>query len=156
MLTTIMLSMSRTGFAHSEIVATYIIESYDGAYYLRAMLEKKHLTMALVHEGDCPSAQMMSVCGSKYLLEHLSLSSNAGEIPLEKQAMEMEKDYVIFTYRLDAEVQAGSKIRLTSDYMFYYNDHAILRALISHENSGERPQSLTLRPSRTHIEFTTP
>ena len=115
--------------AHFEVVATLEFIHDNNTLYVKATLEKKHLTYALSKEGDCAPKDMMSVCAEKYLLDHIQMKLNGKEIALVKEGLQLQKGYVILTYRVE-NVQTVENIDIESDYMLAYNSHSITKYVV--------------------------
>lgn len=146
----LMTGWTGTATAHNELLATFLVESYDGQVYVKAIVEKRHITAALEQEGDCQPADMMSKCGEEYITEHLQLSINGVTVSLAQLSMDIEQENVTYLFKVKGEFPQVKKVALVSDYMFDYNEHAILRAVIG---LGDEPKSYTLRPGASQLHY---
>ena len=136
-------------FAHSEVVGEIVFENFKNELYATARLDKRFLTGALMAEGDCAPRDMMSVCGDQYVRENISLYVNGKPVTFEKELMEIQKGYVIITYKVISPDEKITNIKVDSSYMFKYNDHAILRISFSIDNINT---SYNIKTSRRQIE----
>ena len=137
--------------AHTEIAGRLIFENFENELYVRAELDKRLLTVALMYEGDCPPREMLAVCGDQYLREHLKITVNCTETDLEKLSMEIQHRHVIFSYKVLHPNEQLRSIGVSSSYLLKYNDHAIVR---THFDIDLHTKSYDLNASRQSIEAT--
>ena len=134
---------------HNEVVGTFVFEQYsEKLLLLTAIVEKKHLTLALKMEGDCELQDMMRVCGNKYLQENFGVKVNDENVVLKQESLSVEKDMVTVAYTIPISKEAIKEIEVTSDYMFKYNDHSLLKVIF---NMGGRIRNFNIKNKRRTI-----
>ncbi|MFK8009412.1 MAG: hypothetical protein AB8H03_23830 [Saprospiraceae bacterium] len=115
---------------HNEIVGTFAFEQLSDDYLLlNTKVEKKHFVHALKKEGTCSAKDMMLVCGNQYLIDHFQVEVNGRKMILHSEDLIIEKDFVILTYTIKLLSPKVEEIKVIGDYMFKYNDHAILKVI---------------------------
>lgn len=115
---------------HDEIIGTFIFEQYSTELLLlTANLEKRHFAHALEQEGKCTMKDMIRVCGNKYLLENFDILIDGQKPELVLESSSVNKDFIILTYNIPIPKKNIESIKVTSDYMFKYNDHSILKVI---------------------------
>jgi hypothetical protein len=115
--------------AHFETVATLEFTHHDGKFYVKASLEKRQLAVALAHEADCVPKDMMNICAERYLRDHIKLKLNGKSFHLVQEGLQLQKGYLILTYRVD-NIQSVESIDIDSDYMLDYDSHAITKYVL--------------------------
>lgn len=136
-------------FIHNEIVGTFAFEQLSDDYLLlNTKVEKKHFIHALKKEGDCSLKDMMRVCGNKYLEDNFQVEVNGRKMILNQEDIIIEKDFVILTYTIKLLNPKIDEIKVTGDYMFKYNDHAILKVIF---DLGEKRRSFNIKNRRRTI-----
>lgn len=133
--------------AHSEMAGKVTLEHHQGTLYAEVILDKRMLTTALMHEGDCPPADMLKVCGAQYFQKHVALKINHEETQWTEPSYEIQQKNIVFRYELKAP-GAIQNIAIISDYMLAYNDHAILRAALQ---IGDKTRSFDLKAHRQSV-----
>lgn len=115
---------------HREIVGVFVFEQYsEELLLLTATIEKEHFVHALKKEGTCELKDMIRVCGNKYLLENFEVMINDQEVQLSQESLNIEKEAIILTYTIPIAKDNVKQIKISSDYMFEYNDHAMLKVI---------------------------
>lgn len=115
---------------HNELVGTFVFEKYaDDLLLLTATVEKKQFVNVLKKEGSCELKDMMRVCGNQYLIQNFNVIINNQTVSLKEESLSIEKDFITLTYTIPISQQAIKQIKVTSDYMFKYNDHALLKVI---------------------------
>lgn len=134
---------------HNEIVGTFAFEQLSDEYLLlNTKVEKKHFVHALKKEGECSSKDMMRICGNKYVEENFQVEVNGRKMILNQEDIIIEKDFVILTYTIKLLHPEIEKIKVTSDYMFKYNDHAILKVIF---DLDEKRRSFSIKNRKRSI-----
>ena len=114
--------------AHNEVVGQIHFENYQNTLSIKAILNKKHLTLALEKEGNCSLKDMLKVCGEKYFNKSICITVNNDSISLKSTDYQLEKEAVIFTYQIKLPSSEINSIGVNSNYMLSYNDHGIVKA----------------------------
>lgn len=135
---------------HTETVATYVVEKYNNQYFIRATLNKRLLTTALKKEAECTPAEMISVCGKNYVLDHLEVKINGELKVLEKVSHEIQKNNVEILFKLKGDILKLHLLEIKSDYLFAYNNHGLIKVLL---NFMDEPISYTLTPKRNQMKY---
>ena len=138
--------------AHQETVATLAVFHQEGKLYITATLDKKHLSLALMAEGECALKDMMNVCASKYMTTHIGLSVNGKKMTLQKQGIQLQRDVVIITYRVN-EVANIQQMEIESDYMLAYNPHSITKYVV---HLGEQTRYFSTKESLQKLSIKNP
>ena len=134
---------------HNEIVGIFAFEQLSDDYLLlNTKVEKKHFVHALKKEGDCSLKDMMQVCGNKYLEDNFQVEVNGRKMILNQEGIIVEKDFVILNYTIKLLNPKIDEIKVTGDYMFKYNDHAILKIIF---DMGEERRSFSIKNRRRII-----
>ncbi|MEP0365532.1 MAG: hypothetical protein ABJN36_08620 [Cyclobacteriaceae bacterium] len=108
---------------HTNVVGELRLDNFKNEVFLEAILDKRYLTVALKNEGDCTPDEMLTVCGSKYLMEHTNIAVNEAEVEPIQQSVEVQRDFVVFKYSL-GDQGTINQVTLQSDYMTDYFDHS--------------------------------
>lgn len=125
------LLFSETPPVHSNVVADLHLDNFNNELFLEASLDKRMLSVALMSEGDCTPREMLSECGSEYLIDHFHIKVNGQAIAVDQQAMELTKDKVVFRYYLGDMHQKITLVEASSDYLIAYHEHSELKLNIS-------------------------
>lgn len=140
---------------HSNVVGELRISNFENEIFVEAIMDKRYLTIALMNEADCERQDMMSVCGSEYILSSIDFKVNEQAIPLEKQAMEIQKDFVVYRYYAGKMTSGITDIYVASDYMLDYHEHSILNVIMEvHDETKNyslhaKNKSLTYVPNQS-------
>ncbi|MEQ8471121.1 MAG: hypothetical protein RIC35_08045 [Marinoscillum sp.] len=126
LLTALLLLLSPPKF-HSNVVAELRLDNFENELFLEASLDKRMLAVALMSEADCPPKEMLPNCGSQYLIDHFEILINGKVVSLQKQAMEIRKDQVVFRYYLGDMNEKIHLVEARSDYMIEYHEHSELK-----------------------------
>lgn len=138
-------------YFHSEIVGTFVFEKYsDDLLLVTAILEKEHFIHVLKKEAECKPQEMINVCGNTHLTEHFSVIVNDQVVDFVQESIKIQKDLIVFTYSVPISPEPIKTVEVKSDYIFDYNDHAVLR--VNFEISGQS-RIFTLRDKRRKIKL---
>ncbi|MEO9476800.1 MAG: hypothetical protein ABJG41_14755 [Cyclobacteriaceae bacterium] len=117
------LSAPSESIIHTNVVGELRLDNFQNEVFLEAILDKRYLTVALKNEGDCTPSEMLTVCGSKYFMEHTNVAVNETEVAPVQQSVEVQRDFVVFRYSLGDQGEVN-QVTLQSDYMTEYFDHS--------------------------------
>ncbi len=133
--------------AHSEIVANIMVAYAEEGLVLTASLEKKHLAFALKKEAKCQPKDMLRICASEYVQQHIKVAINDEVIELKKLDQQLTKSSLIITYLIKCGAPIQS-VNIQSDYMIQYNDHSKVKVI---SRLAEKDKSYSLSVKRKEI-----
>lgn len=134
---------------HNEVVGIFSFEKLSDDYLLlNVKVEKKHFVHALKKEKNCSLKNMMRVCGSEYLKDNFQVEINDKEMILNQEEITIEKDFIHLTYTIKLVTSQINKIKVVGNYMFKYNDHAILKIVF---DLNEKRRNFNLKNTRRTI-----
>jgi hypothetical protein len=133
--------------AHTEILAQLTFVNYNNELYVKAVLDKDVLVLALKEEGDCTPQMMLKECGDKFFKTYIKSMVNGEAVELEKIAFDIEQKQVVFNYKIKVKSKIKS-ISLESDYMLKYNSHGGIKVFFGIE---EHKSSYTMTANRRKI-----
>lgn len=135
--------------AHIETVANLTLTHHDGKLYVKAQLDKRYLSLALMYEGDCDSQNMISRCAEEYFTTHVHFSIDENPLNLIYQGLALQRDYVILTFVIE-DLQSIENLGVESDYMLKHNDNAITKY---HIEIGSETHHFSTRKQLQKIKF---
>ena len=136
---------------HANVVAHVLIDNYHNDLYGEVYLEKVLFAKALREEADCVPSEMLSRCGPEYVAKYLKMSLNGEFVRFTQQSMDVQKDYIIYRFHLGKADPGISEVIVKTDYMFRYDDHAVIKLRIKID---EVEKHYNLNTSRKEITFT--
>ena len=142
---------SQTAMAHNETVATLSFSNANDVIYLQVTVEKRHLVLALEKEGTCTPDKMFKVCGDTYFNDNILIFVNGQSLELDKQSVDVQKDFVIYNYKIKSYIGKLESVIVKSSYMLKYNDHS--RTKLVFEEDDELT-SYFLHINRSKIKHT--
>ncbi len=145
----LLLILQTPSLAHSEMAGQLIFENFKNELYVKSIIDKRMLSLALMQEADCTPDQMISICGDEYLQEHIQITVNCQQVTYEKVSVTLEKNAVVYTYRMIKADEPIASVSVTSDFLLRYNEHAFVRTQFAIDNISK---SFDLKASKKTIE----
>ncbi|WP_406659438.1 hypothetical protein [Marinoscillum sp.] len=145
----LLLILQTPSSAHSEMAGQLTFENFRNELYVKSIIDKRMLSLALMQEADCTPDQMISICGDAYLQAHIQITVNCQPVTYEKLSVTLEKNTVVYAYRMIKADEPIASIGVSSDLILKYNDHAFVRTQFAIDDVTK---SFDLKASRKTIE----
>ena len=137
LLSLLLITGSANDYFHSEVVAEVRIDNFENELFVEVLVDKRLLSTVVITEADCLPQEMLSQCGSEYLQSHLSLTVNSKNMELTSPEMEVFQKQVMYRYYLGDQGTPASHLTVSSDYLFDFHEHSIVKVKVGVRNTSK-------------------